>query len=67
VSGVVPDRSPACEVSTRKGDELMKALGLDGVSKSEVSRICEELDPLEWRRPPIPKRPPQLPHSYATA
>ena len=33
-------------VSTRKVDELMKALGLDGVSKSEVSRICAELDPL---------------------
>ena len=31
-------------VSTRKVDELMKALGLDGVSKSEVSRICAELD-----------------------
>jgi putative transposase len=27
-------------VSTRKVDELMKALGLDSVSKSEVSRIC---------------------------
>lgn len=33
-------------VSTRKVDELMKALGLDGVSKSEVSRICSEHDPL---------------------
>jgi putative transposase len=33
-------------VSTRKVDELMRALGLDGVSKSEVSRICGELDPL---------------------
>jgi transposase-like protein len=33
-------------VSTRKVDELMKTLGLDGVSKSEVSRICAELDPL---------------------
>ena len=33
-------------VSTRKVDELMKALGLDGVSKSEVSRICGELDPM---------------------
>ena len=31
-------------VSTRKVAELMKALGLDGVSKSEVSRICAELD-----------------------
>ena len=33
-------------VSTRKVDKLMKALGLDGVSKSEVSHICGELDPL---------------------
>jgi transposase-like protein len=33
-------------VSTRKVDDLMKALGLDGVSKSEVSRMCGELDPL---------------------
>jgi transposase-like protein len=33
-------------VSTRKVDDLMKALGLDGVSKSEVSRICSELDPV---------------------
>jgi hypothetical protein len=31
-------------VSTRKVDDLMKALGLDGVSKSEVSRMCAELD-----------------------
>jgi hypothetical protein len=27
-------------VSTRKVDDLLKALGLDGMSKSEVSRIC---------------------------
>lgn len=32
-------------VSTRKVDDLLKALGLDGISKSEVSRICAELDP----------------------
>src|SRR5215203_2503361 len=31
-------------VSTRKVDDLMRALGLDGISKSEVSRICAELD-----------------------
>lgn len=31
-------------VSTRKVDDLMKALALDGMSKSEVSRICGELD-----------------------
>jgi putative transposase len=31
--------------STRKVDDLVKALGLDsGISKSEVSRICVELD-----------------------
>ena len=33
-------------VSTRKVDDLVKALGLDGISKSEVSRICAELDPV---------------------
>jgi transposase-like protein len=33
-------------VSTRKVDDLVKALGLDGISKSEVSRICTELDPV---------------------
>ena len=33
-------------VSTRKVDELLRALGLEGISKSEVSRICSELDPL---------------------
>ena len=31
-------------VSTRKVDDLMRALGLEGISKSEVSRICGELD-----------------------
>jgi transposase-like protein len=31
-------------VSTRKVDDLIRALGVDGVSKSEVSRICGELD-----------------------
>lgn len=33
-------------VSTRKVDDLVKALGLDGLSKSEVSRICAEVDPV---------------------
>jgi putative transposase len=33
-------------VSTRKVDDLLKGLGLDGISKSEVSRMCSELDPL---------------------
>jgi transposase-like protein len=31
-------------VSTRKVDDLVKAWGVDGLSKSEVSRICAELD-----------------------
>ncbi len=31
-------------VSTRKVDELVKALGMMGISKSQVSRLCEELD-----------------------
>jgi transposase-like protein len=31
-------------VSTRKVDDLVRALGVDGMSKSEVSRICSELD-----------------------
>jgi putative transposase len=32
-------------VSTRKVDDLVKALGAEtGISKSEVSRICEDLD-----------------------
>jgi putative transposase len=31
-------------VSTRKVDDLVKALGIDGISKSEVSRLCKALD-----------------------
>jgi transposase-like protein len=31
-------------VSTRKVDELVESLGISGISKSEVSRICKELD-----------------------
>ena len=31
-------------VSTRKVDRLVQALGLDGISKSQVSRLCETLD-----------------------
>lgn len=31
-------------VSTRKVDDLVKALGMAGISKSQVSRVCEELD-----------------------
>jgi transposase-like protein len=31
-------------VSTRNVDELVKAMGMSGVSKSEVSRLCAEID-----------------------
>jgi putative transposase len=31
-------------VSTRRVDELVKALGMAGISKSQVSRLCQELD-----------------------
>jgi putative transposase len=31
-------------VSTRKVDALVRTLGIDGISKSEVSRLCGELD-----------------------
>ena len=33
-------------VSTRKVDELVQSLGMTGISKSEVSRLCSELDEL---------------------
>jgi transposase-like protein len=31
-------------VSTRSVDELVKAMGMTGISKSQVSRLCEEID-----------------------
>jgi putative transposase len=31
-------------VSTRTVDDLVKALGIDGISKSEVGRLCKVLD-----------------------
>lgn len=31
-------------VSTRKVDDLLQAMGLSGIDKSSVSRICQELD-----------------------
>jgi len=34
-------------VSTRRVDELVKALGMTGISKSQVSRLCEEY-PCVW-------------------
>ena len=31
-------------VSTRRVDDLVKAMGMEGISKSQVSRMCAELD-----------------------
>ena len=31
-------------ISTRSVDDLVKALGMSGISKSQVSRVCEEID-----------------------
>ena len=38
-------------VSTRRVDDVARAMGLDGISKSQVSRVCAELDELvaAWR------------------
>jgi putative transposase len=42
-------------VSTRKVDDLLQAMGLAGMDKSQVSRICKELDELveEFRNRPL--------------
>lgn len=49
-------------VSTRKVDDLLQAMGLTGISKSEVSRVCEELDEhvREFRSRPLEGRFPYL-------
>jgi putative transposase len=31
-------------ISTRSVDDLVKAMGMNGISKSQVSRLCEEID-----------------------
>ena len=48
-------------VSTRRVDDLVKALGLEGISKSQVSRLCGELD-AEVER--FRTRPLDLPYPY---
>ena len=49
-------------VSTRKVDELVQALGMTGISKSTVSRLCSELDEMieEFRSRPLTSRYPYL-------
>jgi len=45
-------------VSTRKVDDLVQAMGLEGVDKSMVSRLCQELDELveQFRNRPLEGR-----------
>jgi len=49
-------------VSTRRVDDVVQALGITGVSKSEVSRLCEELDVLvtQFRTRPLEESYPYL-------
>ncbi len=49
-------------VSTRKVENLVRSLGIDGISKSEVSRICGGLDEEieRWRNRPLPRCFPYL-------
>ena len=49
-------------VSTRKVDDLLKALGLTGIDKSKVSRICKELDDVveQFRNRPLEGEYPYL-------
>jgi len=49
-------------VSTRKVENLVRSLGIDGISKSEVSRICNGLDEEieRWRNRPLPRCFPYL-------
>lgn len=46
-------------VSTRRVDDVARAMGIDGISKSQVSRICVELDEIveQWRSRPLDKGP----------
>ena len=49
-------------VSTRKVEGLVRSLGMEGISKSEVSRICQGLDEEvdRWRHLPLLNRYPYL-------
>jgi transposase-like protein len=46
-------------VSTRRVDDLVKAMGIEGMSKSEVSRLASELDTVvaEFRDRPLDRGP----------
>jgi putative transposase len=46
-------------VSTRRVDDIARAMGIDGISKSQVSRLCAELDAVvaAWRNRPLDAGP----------
>jgi putative transposase len=46
-------------VSTRRVEDVARAMGIDGISKSQVSRICAELDEVvdAWRNRPLDAGP----------
>jgi putative transposase len=46
-------------VSTRRVDTIARAMGLEGISKSQVSRMCAELDEVvaAWRNRPLDAGP----------
>ncbi len=46
-------------VSTRRVDDVARAMGIDGISKSEVSRICKRLGEVveKWRNRPLGASP----------
>ena len=43
-------------ISTRSVDDLVRAMGLEGVTKSQVSRLCAEIDERVRRLPRPPDR-----------
>jgi putative transposase len=46
-------------VSTRRVDDIARQMGLDGISRSQVSRVCGELDEVvaAWRNRPLDAGP----------
>ncbi len=43
MTAVIQEACIQC-ISTRSVDDLVKAMGMSGISKSQVSRLCEEID-----------------------
>ena len=58
----VVQQAYVCGVSTRKVDHLVRSLGLEGIDKSRVSRICKELDEMvnDFRTRPLEGQWPYL-------